>query len=63
MQWSVESPAPPYQGNSGALDQASQLNEANSPPCRAISYVKTSFLYSAPGAILEKTQIHNADQN
>ena len=44
-------------------DQASQLNEANSPLCGAISYVKTSFLYSAPGAILEKSQIHNVDQN
>ena len=45
---------PPYPGNSGALDQASQRNEANSLLCGAISYVKTSFLYSAPGAILKK---------
>ena len=29
MQQSVESPAPPCPGNSGVLDQASQLNEAN----------------------------------
>ena len=30
MQWSVESPAPPYPWNSGALDQGCIQNEANS---------------------------------
>ena len=40
-----------YPGNSGALDQPCLLNEANSPLCGAISYVKTSLLFPAPGAI------------
>ena len=42
---------PQFPGNSGALDQACLLNEANSPLCGAISYVKTSLLFPAPGAI------------
>ena len=45
-QW--KAPHPHTRGIAGPLDQASQLNEANSLLCGAISYVKTIFLYSAP---------------
>jgi len=55
----VEIPAPPYTGNSRALDQACLLNKAkskNSPLCSAISYVKTSLSFPVPGGIVQKSQ-------
>ena len=50
-QWKLESLASPYSGNSGALDRAYLLNEANFPLWGAISPVKTSLLFVFPRAI------------